>query len=293
MAKKQSKGLDDDEIIIGYNSKKTNNTPPQTKSNKNQKKKKNNKRKKSKWNKIKKILIALLKLILILAIIIGIGAFLFVSPVFNITEIIVENASKISENTYIVLSDIQIGENIFSISKTKITEAIKTESYVESVEIAREYPGTVVISVVERTAQYMIERSGGQYIYIDKNGYALEITSEALELPILTGITTDTDSLNPGDRIDEEDLSKFNDLIKITDGLKNNGIETNLTSIDISDEDSYVLEFSSESKTVILGDTSDLSTKMLWIKYFIQNKSGIAGTIHLDTTNVYFTPTNE
>lgn len=284
MRKKKNK--DEEEIIIGYNTKKKKDKPPKKKDKKRKRKKKNT------WRKVKKVLLLLLKIILIIGILAGIGAFLFVSPVFNITEIRVENANKISENTYISLSEIQIGENIFRISKSKIIEQIKQESYVENVEVKREYPGTVVITVTERTPAYMIEKNGGMYAYIDKNGYNLETTTQALDIPILKGTVTDIENLETGARISDEDLSKFNDLIRIMDGIQNNNIQEKLLSVDISDDKNYILEFKDSNKKVILGDTSELSTKMLWIKYFMEKSEEEAGTVHLsDIENVYFEPT--
>ncbi len=302
----------DDEVIIGYNVKLkkdkttkkqkkpkiTNNTKQPKKVNNNKSNERNVKKtkkttktsvKKKKNNKAKKILFAIIKLMLIIAIIVGILFFLFVSPVFNITKIRVENASKISANTYIVLSEIHEGENIFKIRKEKAKEMIKHESYVEDVKIRREYPGTVVIDVTERTPKYMIEKSG-MYIYIDKNGYILEISQTPLDTCLLTGILTDLDNVQLGSRLLEEDISKFSDLIKITDGLKNNNIEAKLYSIDISDSNNYALEFKEENKKVILGDVSNLSTKMLWIKELMELNKDESGTIHLDTNNIYFSP---
>ncbi len=270
---------EDEEIIIGYNTR-------QRKKDKPPKKKKKSK---NVWKKIKAILLALLKIVLILATIVGIGAFLFVSPVFNIVEIEVENANKISVNTYISLSGLQIEENIFRINKTKIREAIKTESYVEEVEIRRELPGTIIITVEEREPKYRIEKNGGLYMYIDKNGYYLEETTENINMPILRGIKTDIESLKPGDRMIKEDLEKFNDLIKIIDGVKSNNIEE-LSIINMSDKSNYVLEFISDQKKVMLGDISNLSTKMIWIKYFMTNEENKKGIIHLNTENVYFAP---
>ena len=283
---RKKKNRDEEEIIIGYNTKKKKDKPPKKKDKKSKRKKKNT------WRKVKKVLLLLLKIILIIGILAGIGAFLFVSPVFNITEIRVENSNKISENTYISLSEIQIGENIFRISKSKIIEQIKQESYVENVEVKREYPGTVVITVTERTPAYMIEKNGEMYAYIDKNGYNLETTTQALDIPILKGTITDIENLEKREKISDEDLSKFNDLIRIMDGIKNNNIQEKLLSVDISDDKNYILEFKNSNKKVILGDTSELSTKMLWIKYFMEKSEEEAGTVHLnDIENVYFEPT--
>lgn len=271
---------EEEEIIIGYNTR-------QRKKDKPPKKKKKSK---NVWKKIKAILLTLLKIALILATIAGIGAFLFISPVFNIVEIKVENANKISNNTYISLSGLKTEENIFRINKSKIREGIKTESYVEEVEIKRELPGTVILTVQERKPEYKIEKNGGLYMYIDKNGYYLEDMTENINLPIIKGIKTDIENLTPGNRMLEEDLGKFNDLIKIVDGMKSNNIEIEPLIINISDKNTYILEFVSEGKKVILGDISNISTKMIWIKYFMTNEENKRGTIHLETDSIYFAP---
>lgn len=276
---KKIKKQDEEDITIGYNTKRKKDKPPKKK-----------RKEKSKWRKLKKVIFGILKLIIIIGVLVGIGAFLFVSPVFNITEIQVENASKISANTYISLSEIKLGENIFRISKSKVRSAITKESYVEEVEIKRKLPGTVSIIVTERTPKYVIEKNGGIYMYIDKNGYYLEDSMETLDFPIIRGTLTDIYKLNPGDRILQEDLEKFNDLIKITDGIKNHNIEQKLSTIDISDDNNYKIEFTSEKKKIMLGDTSNLSTKMEWIRYFMEETKTQAGTIYLNTENVYFAP---
>ena len=304
MAKKKSKKYNiDDEIIIGYNTSSKKDNPPKknkkntkkTNKNKASKEKNNdyvktsNKKKKSKWNKIKKITLAVFKILLILAVLAGIFVFLFISPVFNITEIKVENANKISENTYISLSEIQIGENIFKVNISRVISLIKHEPYVDEVTVARNFPGTILLTVLERSPKYLIEKDG-LYIYIDKNGYALETSSEKLDLPMLKGIITDLKTLTMGDRLYETDLSKFNDLMKIMDGIKNNNIEEKLANIDISNDDNYILEFEEEHKKICLGNISNLSTKMLWIKYFMSERKEDAGTVHLESKNVYFSP---
>lgn len=285
---KKSRKDNEEEIIIGYNSKGTKKDKQTNK--KGSKKKKKKQKSKNRWRKVKAVLFFFIKLILIIGTIVGIGFFLFVSPVFNIAKIEVKNASKISENTYIALSEVQIGENIFKISTLNIKSKIEEESYVEEVKVERSLPGTVAITVTERTPKYMAEAYGGMFAYIDQNGYYLETNSEKLDLPILRGMITDINNLNPGDRIVEKDLDKFNDLIKIIDGVKNKNIEPKLSYIDISNHNNYILEFETENKKVMLGDTLGLSTKMIWIEYFLKENKNKAGIIHLDTDDVYFAP---
>lgn len=129
-----------------------------------------------------------------------------------------------------------------------------------------------------------------KYYYIDKNGYILEESLSPLDFTTVKGYTTNLEEIGIGGRLKEEDLSKFNDIIKIMDAIKNNDIDSKLTSIDITDNNNYILEFANENKNIILGEAKDLSAKMTWIKLFITQKKNEKGTVYLNAENVYFSP---
>lgn len=302
--KKRQEEIDDDarEIIIGLNSKKNPANPPRK--NKKSKKKVVNKskskqisqepkktKKKKKKSKLKKVLKVLLKLAVVIAIAVAIIAFLFVSPIFDIKEITVEGANAISESVYIAMSGIDIGQNIFGIEKTNAIIRIKEEPYVESVDIKSIYPNKIEISIVERTISYALE-SSGKYYLIDKHGYILETSLSEPEYILLKGHQTNLETLQLGERLNEKDLSKFNDLIKIIDAIENNTVGAELKSINITDTNNYILEFKEENKIIMLGDTKDLSAKMTWINFFVTQNKNQGGTIYLNSDNVYFAPDN-
>ena len=301
MSKKNKPKEDNDlgrEIIIGLNSKKEMDKPPKKKKTKQKKEEKivqinenrqKNKKKKKRKGKLKKVLKFLLKILIIIAIITGIILFLFVSPVFSIQEITVIGAEEITESVYKAMSGIEIGDNIFSITKSNIILEIKKEPYVETVEIKSVYPNKIEINIVERKISYLAQQNE-RYFFLDKHGYILETNLAPLDYLIIKGCTTDFENLNEGDRIDEKDLGKFNDLIKIVDGISNNGIEAKLNSIDISNDDNYVLEFLDEKKTVMFGDTKDLSAKMTWIDFIMKQNQNESGIIYLNLEPVYFSP---
>lgn len=280
----------DNEIIIGYNTKKKESPPDKKRKKKKTKKKKSinkdketkkkidgqakpvkKKKKKKKKGTFKKVLKVLLKIIIVLAIGTAIVLFLFVSPVFNIQEIEVFGASEISESVYIAMAGIEIGDNIFEIDKIGGETTIKNEAYVEDVKIKSIYPGRVEINVIERVVCYITE-ADSKFFYLDKNGYILETSFSAIDLPKIIGCTTDFASMEVGDRLNEDELNKFNDLIKITDAIQNNDIDAKLTSINIEDENNYILEFAEENKKVMLGKASDLSAKMAWVNLFIKDR---------------------
>ena len=180
-AKKKSKEQDDNNLYINnelYEDKKTSKEDKKTKDKnkkKNKKKTKKNVKAKKQESKKTRIIKWIAKwIILICALILAI-IFFIMSPLFDIVEVKVENNSKISTDTIISLSQLEIGQNIFKNSKKQIRENIKQNAYIDSVKIKRNLPNVIVISVEERKATFMLEYLNS-YAYINNQGYILEIS---------------------------------------------------------------------------------------------------------------------
>ena len=211
----------DDEIVIGITAKPVNTAKKKPTinnkkaSNKSKKVKNKTIKKKSKPKKKlnTKLIKAILKIMCLVFIIIGTMSFLMISPVFNIAEIEIENNKKLSQNTYVSLSGIKKGENIYRISKKEIIGKIKENAYVEKVKVKRVLPNKINIEVQERTATYMIPIANS-YMYIDNQGYMLEVSKDKLEVPILIGITTKEENIKVNNRLCEEDLDKLNKVLE-------------------------------------------------------------------------------
>ena len=282
------------EIIIGINNKKqeqrtNNNRPKNIGQAAKRKKEEKTKRRRKIYKRIKKFL----ELLFLLGILAGALLFFLMSDIFNIKNINVENNEKISSNTYISLSKIQLEQNIFAINKNNIVDSIKTNAYVENVKIKRKLPDTIIISTMERETAYILKYETA-YAYVDCNGYILEISDEYINVPMILGYKTDVEKIIPCNRLCEEDLYRLDDIIKILDSLKTYEIYDTLTAIDISNKENYKLIFEKEGKVAYIGDTADLSTKMLYIKYIIQEQKNVAGEIYTNSNkgaaNVYFSP---
>lgn len=275
----------DDEIIVGINRK--NNSNNKKAKGKKSKNKKDNKKKRT-MTKGAKVLFSVIVAIVLLAL-------LFSSPLFNIKTIEVEGNSKVSDEKMISISSIQFHTNIFSMKKREAIEKIKTNSYIEDVKIARKLPSTVKIDVIEREPRYMLQFADS-YVYINNQGYMLEISNEALEVPILIGFTTDLSNIKAGNRINVEDLEKMNMVIKIFETVKSNDMGHLVSKIDISNEKNYTIILESEGKKVYLGDCSDLNTRILYLKAILEKSAGRSGEIFLNvdlnTQDVYFRPSN-
>lgn len=279
----------DKEIVIGMPK------IPETKQQKNKRKNKNisnNKKKPAVTKKIskkqemaikkRKLILKIIRTIILIGILIGTLIYILLSPLFNIKDVTVTGNNKLSKEEIISLSEIRTEENIFKTSKNDIKNRIKTNPYVENVKIRRKLPDKVEIIVVERVATYMLPFANS-YVYINNQGYMLEITSQKANLPIITGFSTPEENLHEGERLLSEDLVKLGEVLQIIESANANGIQELITKIDISNRQDYTIMLEKEKKLVHIGDVSNLSTKMSYINKIIQDEAGIEGEIFVNT----------
>lgn len=231
--------------------------------------------------KKKKRIKLMLKFTALLIIIIAGIIFALVSPIFNIKEIDVSNNEQIKTETIVSLSQLNLGQNIFKFNKNKVNKNIKTNAYIESVEIKRKLPNKVQIQIEERKQEYNVEFLNG-YAYINNQGYILQISEEKQALPTIQGISTPDEQIVEGNRLNSEDLEKLEVIIQIMNICKNYELDSKVTNIDISTKDEYTLYLEEEKKTIYLGDKSNLSNKMLYVQVIIEENRGKEGEIFVN-----------
>lgn len=204
------------------------------------------------------------------------------TPVFNVATIKVYGNNKNSVDTYVSLSGININEtNIFAFANETIKNRIKENSYVEEVKIERKLPNTVELYITERTVDYQAGYLTS-YIYLNSQGYILEINEEEKDVLTIEGLTLQGNDIKEGKRLTNEDLIRLDTVLKITNYLKYNSVEEKLTKIDVSDEKNYILEFAKESKIAYIGDSSSLTEKMTAITKVLDVEKGKKGKIYAD-----------
>ena len=234
----------------------------------------------------------IVKLIILIAVLLGIIIYLMLSPIFNIKNITVEGNEQISSEQIVSLSTIQKDMNLFKVSKKDTIAKIKENPYIKTVQIRRVWPDTIQINITERVASFMLEH-GSSYAYIDNQGYILEISATPKEgLAKIAGFSTPEENIVPGNRLVEDDLNKLNTVLRIMSEAKKNEIDSLITTINIEDENNYYLYLDSEQKTVYLGDNTMLDTKMTYVKVILDKEKDHAGEIFvnmdLNQKNPYF-----
>ena len=238
-------------------------------------------KKQAKIIKKKKKIKRIIKAIILMALIIGGFCFALISPIFNIANIDVIGNEKITSDTIVSLSQLQMGENLFKFNRVKVINEIKTNAYVENVNIKRKIPNKIEIIIEERKQDYNIEFLNG-YAYINNQGYILEISEQKLDLPVIKGISTLQEQIVEGNRLNDEDLEKLEVVIQIMNICKSYDLDKKVSSIDISNKSDYIMEMNEEKKTIHLGNNSNLSNKMLYVPAILTENQGKEGTIYLN-----------
>ena len=276
--KQKNREIVNDDFFIGMKKNDDKKYPLVQKKKKSKQKNKKTKKLSLKQIKRRKFLLKVAKWTTIFAILIGAIIYVLLSPLFAIKKINVTTDGKLNEQEIISLSAIDLNENIFKYTKKQIKENIKENSYVEEVDIKRKLPDEIQITVKERFPKLMITY-GNAYVYINNQGYILEISKEYQELPILKGIKTTDEEIEVGKRLCNEDLQQLTTVLKIMEAANSEGLLNLITYIDIENIQDYKIIMDSEEKTVYLGDCSSLDERMLWVKSILEKEKGIAGEI--------------
>ena len=265
--------------ITSKNNKKSRNKSVDNKKGADKKSAPKNKKNKKETKK-KRIIKKILKWTSLIIVLLVALVFFMMSPLFNVTEITVLGNNGVSTETIISLSQIEIGSNIYKTSKEIIRKGIKENAYIESIEVKRRLPNKIELEVKERKTSYMLEY-GGSFAYINNQGYILEVSNEKLDVPIIEGYTTNIEELQAGNRLNKEDLTRLETILKITESKESNEILEKINRINIEDKQNYTLKIEEEKKTVYLGDATKLNSRMVYLKAILEDTKGLTGEIFI------------
>ena len=223
----------------------------------------------------------MLKLIGIVLLIIAAGIFLCTTPLFNVTEIEVLGNQIVSSDEIKSLSQIKLNDNMFKNIKMTIIENVKGNAYIEDVKVKRILPNKMQITVQERQAKFMVKLLNS-YAYINSQGYILEITDQTKEIPIISGTSTPEEEIIVGKRLNNEDLRKLEVCLKIITACEKNEISRYITDINVENQTEYIMTMLEKGKKIHLGNSSNIETKILYVKAILEAEEGNEGEIFVN-----------
>ena len=242
--------------------------------------------------------LALITVILMVASVIGV---MLLTPGFDVDEIKVKGNSVLKAEEIIAASGIKKGENIFDFDKDDAIDNILAIGYIESVDINRELPSTVEITVVEEVGVAYIKADKG-YVIITADGRCIDVTNgmgsendsddvavEVPKLPLITGL--DKVKYKVGEKISSENNVQMETLFKCLHEFSKNGHVFNMLEIDMSNINKIKFYYMSMDLSVNLGDSSKVDYKMdIFEQILLKIGDNPKGHIDLDRSKPSFRP---
>ena len=206
-----------------------------------------------------------------------------VSPLFQIRQIdIVGNGAT---NTEDILNQAQIiqGQNMLAFSASNVRTRINLLPHVKEVEVLREFPDRVIISITERipVANIRVAHSG-TYLLIDDAGMVLAARPQPTEgLPVAIGI--DFANFAIGEYLDVESNIIFRDIIQLSRVFVRHNFSPDV--VDMSNPLDIVLQTCNIN--ILFGEMTDLDRKMWYAAAIIdQFETDDRGFIDIRDINI-------
>lgn len=126
------------------------------------------------------------------------------TPIFGVSEVIVEGNSKLVAEDIINVSGIQKGQNIFRINTKKTAAKIEELPYVNDAEIVRKFPAKIKIVLNEATEDIIID-TPLEFVVATIDSKVLYKTDNVTELPIPIVKGIKVSEATPGSIVSSED----------------------------------------------------------------------------------------
>lgn len=202
------------------------------------------------------------------------------SEYLSIKGIAVSGIERVAKEEIVELSGIKEGQNIFTFSEDAVIAGVKSNPWVESVEVDRNFPDTVEIIVKERSPVVLVKMDS---LYLmDSHGVIFKKYSaeeDSLDLPVVTGLS----SQNLGQK--ERDLeARLLELISVLTNRRGFNI-TKVSEISIDPNHGLSLFTLEEGVRLDVG-TGEFEEKLASFEKILDTRDGVLRGIEaFDLTN--------
>ncbi len=228
----------------------------------------------------------MLRAVLVLVLMLAAVAVVLRFTVFNITDIVVTGNRNLSAEEVIRASGLRRGESIFSVSEARVRDRIQSDYRMKFEYLAREMPGTVILSVREREPCCWLTYCGIMYV-MDKNRMVLYESENPADKPIdlveIKGLDVRSNTvvgqfINLGNETQQEIFTELFREMKVL------GCLSQVAEVDLSNTSSILLTTRS-GYTVWIGERTNIHAKirsMMLVQDWLSANEMTGGTINVN-----------
>ena len=181
--------------------------------------------------------------------------------VFQVTQIEVSGSGVFSAEEIVQLSGVQLGQNMFAVTKSQVEQGLAQEPMVVVERVERRWPSTVVIHVSERSVMAAVQYDG-QYLLIAEDGMVLDIGAQAQGAFAVTGLGVT--GAAKGAVLTGPSAYEMRVLTQVAQRAAASAVADKLTTLDMTDPTMMNLS-TSIGVTIRLGNDDNLEQKFVWI----------------------------
>ncbi len=200
----------------------------------------------------------------------------FLTPIFNVNNIIVKGNTILSEDKIIDASGIYVSKNIFTFQCAKAEDGVEKLSFVDTAEVKRTFPAGVIINIKECKPIAQISCGQSLYLVVDKHGKVLDTADKKEKYNVPEIDDTDIVEFEVGKVVNPANKKVFDNLLILAQEIENVGI-SDITE-KISSKDSELILHLDGNVRCNVGVGDNLSYRVKFIKEVYEsipeNKSG-------------------
>lgn len=203
----------------------------------------------------------------------------------RVKTVVVEGVVNVGRNQIIQLADVPIGTPLYDLDLTEVQRNVGSHHFIRRAVVERNLPGTIRISVTERTPLAIVP--GPTLMYVDEDGVILPPTNvrAVYDLPVISGLSS-SDSLLPGRTVVSADAREAVALLW-TLRLGNREMFHRVSEVRLRNGGDMIL-YSAEWGVPILFGHGEIADKLARLESFWESEVALRGTQHLQYVDVRF-----
>ncbi len=187
----------------------------------------------------RKILTRRITALSVLVLIVGLCVCLF-TPIFGVSEIVVEGNQRLNAEEIIQISNIKQGQNIFRINIKKTAAKIKELAYVDDAQIQRKFPAKIKIVLDESTEDIIID-TPTEFIVTTIDGKVLYKTTDVTEVPVPIVKGIEVTSSEIGQKVATEDVEGATKDMSYVKCFYGSDYWSQIDLIDVTDASNFMM----------------------------------------------------
>jgi cell division protein FtsQ len=204
---------------------------------------------------------------------------LMTSPTFAVRTIRVEGNARAGESELLKLAGLAFGQNLLALDARAIERAVAAHPWISRVEVTRRLPATVEIRCEEHQPVAIV--SMGDLYLLDDDGAPFKRVQpeDALDLPLLTGISRDDYVSRP-----QEAAERFARALEAMRAWEKTPVARDLPLSEVRSDPSQVALVVGDGLEVLLaeGDVAPQLARLARVRAELSRRGLVAQVVRLD-----------